>query len=644
MSAVGSILAKLAVFVVALAVGAFVANVVVGVIGERTPEATVTDAPDYLLASAGDTPDGQVLPVVFSVEPEGDPTPLPTLSPEQLEAVANSLLPAEPAAYKNPSTLPRIPPITQFDGGPFEGANCTLASGAMLARLGYGIVTNGSTLRTLQDDQDGGTGLDDLRTALWRGYGITFSSGLVRPEQLKNLLAEGYGAVIQGDYSRIPRALRLQKDFTGGHAIYLDGYYPGNPKKGIPEAYYVIDPLGRGSGYEGDWWPAVVVDEFGTAFGGGNRIPAMWGYPPGGVPPDVVGPDVLPIPEGGGQGPDTSPEPGESAPPSASPSASPSGPIVFEPGDLPPVTPAFDTPIDGPVEAGGVVLIPELAFCLLEPPPPGCPGGVEAVFEVDGPVLQLPLGPKVEVVFVDSDQPNVAIVGFTVDPAAPATVHYWEADGAPATVMTPTAMSSLDLFGTTVLLAQLDVKAATAYGFQAVAGDGIGAGVSEVGQFTTAHGVEQFDVALSEVVQPAIRLEPGLSPYLHLADDTFAQPLVRLDALESASCAGFAKYGGIGYCLDVVDAPPPVTCIRAGVSWTLSGIDGDGVLVRAFPTEEGVTPEGDVTLEGVLEADGPAPSGEVSVGCLASGLTYHVVLDAVGDDRGILASKDVTVP
>jgi hypothetical protein len=57
-----------------------------------------------------------------------------------------------------------------------------------------------------------------------------------------------------------------------------------------------------------------------------------------------------------------------------------------------------------------------------------------------------------------------------------------------------------------------------------------------------------------------------------------------------------------------------------------------------------VTPEGDVTLEGVLEADGPAPSGEVSVGCLASGLTYHVVLDAVGDDRGILASKDVTVP
>ena len=44
---------------------------------------------------------------------------------------------------------------------------------------------------------------------------------------------------------------------AGGHAIYLDGYYPGNAKRGIPEAYYVIDPLGRPSaGSKGEWWPA----------------------------------------------------------------------------------------------------------------------------------------------------------------------------------------------------------------------------------------------------------------------------------------------------------------------------------------------------------------------------------------------------
>ena len=171
----------------------------------------------------------------------------------------------------------------------------------MIARLAFGIVTSGSTLRTLQDDQEGGTDLNDLNQALWRGYGVTLPTGFLRPDQLKDLLAKGYGAVIQGEYGKIPRGLRLQKDFLGGHAIYLDGYYPGNPDKGIPEAYYVIDPLGHPhSGYEGDWWPASVVDDFATAFGGGTHIPAMWAYPPGGVPPQVKDPHVEPIPHGGG--------------------------------------------------------------------------------------------------------------------------------------------------------------------------------------------------------------------------------------------------------------------------------------------------------------------------------------------------------
>ena len=121
------------------------------------------------------------------------------------------------------------------------------------------------------------------------------------PTSSRTCSSKGYGAVIQGEYGKIPRALRLQKDFLGGHAIYLDGYYPGNPDKGIPEAYYVIDPIGRPhSGYEGDWWPSSVVDEFATAFGGGSHIPAMWAYPPGGVPPQVKDPHVEPIPHGGG--------------------------------------------------------------------------------------------------------------------------------------------------------------------------------------------------------------------------------------------------------------------------------------------------------------------------------------------------------
>jgi hypothetical protein len=34
----------------------------------------------------------------------------------------------------------------------------------------------------------------------------------------------------------------------------------------------------------------------------------------------------------------------------------------------------------------------------------------------------------------------------------------------------------------------------------------------------------------------------------------------------------------------------------------------------------------------------------VSAGCLAPGLTYNIALDAIGDDRGILAVESVTVP
>lgn len=639
-------LPRIAVFAVMVVVGFVISSAVVLAVQDRTPQTATTEAPDYVLAGAPDTPGGSPVPVAFDVEPSGSPVPLESLAPADLTAAADSLLGAEPAVYKNPSGFPRVAPISQFDGGPFQGANCTLTSGAMLARLAAGVVTSGSSLRTLQDDQDGGTDLNDLNQALWRGFGLSYPTGYLRPEQLKNLLAKGYGAVIQGDYSKIPRALRLQKDFLGGHAIYLDGYYPGNPDKGIPEAYYVIDPLGRPhSGYEGDWWPATVVDDFATAFGGGH-IPAMWAYPPGGVPPEVVGPDVLPIPDGGGGGgggPTVTPEPGVT--PAPGESASPSVPPVIEPGDVPPLTPAVDTPLGDEPDLGGVILIPILSICLLDPPPAGCPTGVPATFTFEStPVLELAPGPDVGVLFVDSDRPNLAIVGFTVDPPGPANVQFWEHDGSPATIGTPTAMSSMTLFGTTVQLAQLDVLASTTYDFQVTAGGGLSVTSSPVGQFTTGDGVEQFDVALAEAASPTFALEDGLSPYLHPAPGAFALPLVPL-AEAGAGCDDELAFGGVGYCADIgPGVAVPDTCTSANVTYALSGIDAEGVIVRAFPIEEGTTPEGEVSLEGVLEVDGPAPSGEVSVGCLAPGLAYHVVLDAVGDDRGILASEDVTVP
>jgi len=670
-----SLLPKLAVFVVSLLIGAVVANVVVAATSDHGPVSSVGAAPDYLLAGA-DTPAGPGPVVAFdeTPDPSASPVALASLAPVDLDAAAAALLGGgdqpgqanEPAAFKDPTGFPRIDPITQFDGGPFQGSNCTLASGAMLARLAFGIVTNGSTLRTLQDDQSGGTGLNDLQTALWRGYGVHAPTGLLRPKQLKDLLASGYGAVIQGIYGEIPAGLRLQRSFTGGHAIYLDGYYPGNAKRGIPEAYYVIDPIGRPrAGYKGEWWPASIVDKFALAFGG-SRIPAMWAFPPGGVPPEVVGPDVVPIPSDAPNpsstpSPSATPNPSGSPEPSAmpNPSGSPEptaslapgvtpGPIVgpVEPGDITVVLPpAVVGPVDNP-GLGGKILVPIFDICLVNPGLSGCPTGLEAVFPAGEPaVLQLPPGPAVNVLFVDSDRANQVIVGFTVDPPAPADVKFWVQGQSPGAVSQASALTSINLFGSTVVLARLDVKAATTYAFQAVAGGGLLAGHSEVGTFTTGSGVEAFDVALAQEAAPVYKAGTGLSPYSHLAEGAFLRPMVKLAGLGGTACEEPADFGGTPYCLDQVDlGPASNACTVARVTYQLAGIDAESVAVRAFPAEAGMTPGGDMTLDGVLEATGPAGSGTVSVGCLGSGMTYHIAIDAIGDDRGVLASQTVTVP
>ena len=642
MSFIATLLPKLALFVVTAVVGATVATVAVSATQDHAPASTAGVAPDYLLAAgSADTPGG-TLPVAFNLAPtDPQPSPMATLPPADLALAATALLGSEPTRVLNPTGFPRIPPITQFDGGPFQNANCTLTSGAMLARLGYGIVTSGSTLRTLQDDQVGGTGLDDLGVALWRGYGVAFPSGLIPQHKLKALLAAGFGAVIQGDYSKVPEALRLQASFTGTHAIYLDGYFPGDSVKGIPEAYYVIDPLGRPhAGYEGDWWPASVIDAFGTSFGGG-RVAAMWAFPPGGVPPDVVGPDVLPIPSSGGAGPAPTLAPGASPTPTPAPGATPTPAVAPEPGDTGPSIPAAWSAVER-ARLGDVIAIPELTLCLFEPKPPGCPTGIEGTFRVPQQAIQFHLGPKVEVVFVDSDRPNVAMVGFTVDPAAPATVNFWNASGTPATIGTPSSMSSAVLSGKNVMLARLDVLASTTYRYQVVSGSGLFAGESPIGEFTTGGGVQQFGVSLSAAANPAFRLVTGLSPYLHPAPDGFARPMVRMQALGGVPCLESALFGGTSFCVDTGSAPV-ASCTRAEVTYALAGITATGVLVRAYPDVGEVAPGGG-SLDGVLEVSGDAPSGTVSIGCLASGLTYNIALDAVGDDAGILASETITVP
>lgn len=657
-----SLLPKLLLFAVSALLSAFVASVVVGATSDNRPVSSIGDAPAYML-NGPDTPSGSNVPIAFNEQPAGTPAPLRTLAPAELQAVAKSLLGTKPAKWVNPTGYPRVAPISQFDGGILQGYNCTMASGAMLARLASGIVTDGSTLRSLQDKQTGGTSLNNLAQALWHGYGVSYTYGLVSLPSLKALLKAGYGAVVQGVYASVPGPLRLQRDFTGGHAIYLDGYYPGNPATHTPEAYYVLDPLGRPwAGYEGEWWPASVVDAFMSAFTGGTRVSAMWAYPPGGTPPPVVNPDVVPLPPDPPAPPPTpsgSPAASASAPASASVQPSASGSAVASPSTsatpsgpaTPTATPSFhigpiwagDIPVAAHVldhlkaSAGGFTTLPIFDICVLNPKPADCPPGLPAKVTLNPSLGQIPpLGPAVQVLFVDSPTSNMAIVGYTVSPAASSDVRFWAASGSPSLVQSASAITSAQIAGQTVLLARLDVQAATAYQFQAVAGSGLFAGLSQVGSFTTGAGVTQFDVTVGAVPSPSLGFGDGLSPYLHLPLGGYVPPITPVAS--GGPCASEGAYNGVDYCLVPQVNLQLATCTKASVAYALTGVDAAGVVVRAYPQG------GSGGVGGVVEASGPSPSGSLDVGCLASGLTYTVALYAQGDDGGVLAQRTVTVP
>jgi hypothetical protein len=264
------------------------------------------------------------------------------------------------------------------------------------------------------------------------------------------------------------------------------------------------------------------------------------------------------------------------------------------------------------------------------------------VFDLPPPILEFDLGPDIEVVSVDSDEPNVAFVAFRVDSPAPVDVNFWQADGTPPEIDSSSSIAALSLPSGTTFIAALDVLAGTEYHFQVVAGDGIFASTSPVGTFTTGDGVKQFDVALASVADPVFELGTGFSPYLHLATDSFAPPLFELGATSPSVCLAVIEFGGTPYC-EQESPPSSIGCQTVNVDYELLGIEESSVLIQAFPVETGEE-DGELSLAGILEASGPAGSGQVSIGCLASGLTYTIALDAIGDSSGILASTAVTVP
>ncbi len=646
-----TILTRLGLFVGTMVLGAFLTSGITQILqpGE-IPQSAAGRRPDVLSipnasAGPGEAPGSEANPIfaAFNLVP-ASPKPLPSADPAVLKLAGAQA----PGSGPSPNGLPRVPAVSQFDGSQFQGANCNLAAGAMLARLGWGIVTTGGILRDLQDDKESGTDLGDLATALWRGYGVSFSWGGIGLSQLRTLIGAGYGAVVHGNYGVLQPPYNKQPSFTGPHAIYIDAFFSGDRR--TTAAYYVIDPLHKASGgYRGEWIPASLVEQFAYSLGG-NRIMAAWAFPTGGTVPEIRGIGTLPT--AGGSTPGAGqPEPDPADPPIK---------LTIEPGDvtltLPPAAEA-PTLADPPTIGGATV--PELAICTVLPKPAYCPTGIVGRYKVFMPILIATLFPSIDVKFVDSVKPNSVMVGFTVSNSAPATVQFWRADGTGG-VQAASSYASLNLPGTTpVRVAYLSTLAGTEYHFQVVAG-GIFGAKSDVGTFKTAGGVKVFDLALARALEPKYLLASTFSVYSRLAPDALAPAAKPCASVPPGS--ELIQLGGEPYCLPAAgstpapsaapgataapsaSAAPAQACATVIVTYELTGMTGTQVSIRAYPSDGAAYKDGGPADKMVVEAVGPVPSGKVTVGCLTPGAQYEITLDIEGDTLGILTTQAVTAP
>ena len=422
----------------------------------------------------------------FRVVPASDSAPKPLEAPPtkaKIQAVSfhpnsqpNS---TDRAPWWTSSGLPRVPSITQFDGGPLQNVNCVMAAGAMLARLGYGIITTGTELRAHQSDQSGGTTLQDLDAAVSDGWGVHFARGYVSVLTFRQLLYGGAGAVIIVHYGGLPVGDRNQPSFTGDHAMYIDAFAPSNGTDGA--RYYVLDPIGKPwQGYNGQWVNAADLEHAALVFGGGGIV-ASWAYA-GGTAPRGPSP-TLP--------PEAVPSGAPSAEPSAQPSPSPSGsPSVDTPiGDSPaPEVPAgIDTILVDTSTVGGVKVSSILGLCVGGAAPLFCPDGIVGTYPSPSiPPSIPPLVPEVplHLLYGSDPQPGTYQAIFTAPPGVTPELDYWS--GGDPTKIGHADLIEATLDGQPVWIATFPVQPGT-YHFLASAGGPGGIGVSDVGTTTIGH-------------------------------------------------------------------------------------------------------------------------------------------------------------
>jgi hypothetical protein len=447
------------------------------------PSSNLPPGPDTVFELTADTGD-QVATFGLSAVPDQEPIALAALPDDAVLQLVSFVEPGtEPGAdgsrpaWLLPTGYPRVPPITQFDDGPLARANCTMASGAMLARLGYGIVTTGSQLRARQPDQEGGTSISDLQVAI-ASWGVSFSQGAISPLQLRALTYAGAGAVLQVDYGKIPVSLRLQADFTGGHAIYLDGFRPAGADG--PAGYYVIDPLGpTWAGYRGAWSPADVVEAAALAFGGGTAYTA-WAFPGGTAPahPAPLPPSAFPdatLPPGATVPPDAT------LPPGATPTPLPTPPPLPEPvatleappaGDLEPRVPiSWWFPTWPGIFKGGTVLSPVWAACIVDPAP-WCPTGITAIWPPEAaapPTLPPFQHVGIDLLFANPTGGGLMQVIFDIPDGATPFLQFWDSGNPSGPLRSAPSIEAAILDGKTVQVATFPIEQGVSYNFVASA-------------------------------------------------------------------------------------------------------------------------------------------------------------------------------
>ncbi len=454
-------------FVVGALVGVVAAVALGVVLRPQIPSTAGQGTPVSLTDGAGSEIDFQLV--------DSNPTPLeplPDTATIQLTAFhPDGASPGPDGAAQDPwwkNSVPRIDAITQFDGGPLQKVNCLMAAAAMLARLGYGVVSTGSQMRALSGDTDLGTTYQNVQDAIRKGWNIRFFQGALTPVQLRAVLWAGAGAIIDGVYGEIPVGVRLQASFTGRHAIYVDAFRPAGPNNQPEAAYYVMDPIGRTwNGYKGGWWPADDVERFAAQLPG-RRIATMWAFPGGKAPANRP---VLPKDAYPSRPPNTTPDPSAPAdpyPPDEDDPLPPQPPDGEDPGFDPPFAEQVDI-LDADAE-----IYPGFNKCALDPAPLFCPKGIVGVIDLDGLGPPPTRPPRVlDILYGSVIGPGMYQIIFEPPPDSTRAELWFWSDAAGSRLQAATVEEGT-LGGKTVAIGTIALDPAIDYQFVATAeGDGV---------------------------------------------------------------------------------------------------------------------------------------------------------------------------